>query len=65
MIKVEITSEAKCKHCVFLKGYTHLKKDGTASRRKRYVCANPESPEHQKFRRAIDLVCEQWKLITE
>lgn len=63
-MKLEIISDAKCKHCVFLKGYTYLKKDGTASRQRRYVCSNPGSPEYQKFRRSIDLVCEQWKLTT-
>lgn len=55
MTVIEWIRKAKCKDCVFLTA-------GYIGKRKRHVCRNAESPQHNSVRAKEDLVCDQWKL---
>lgn len=38
-MKIEITSDAKCKHCKYLKRECAYKKDGSLSKKSHIVCS--------------------------
>lgn len=62
MIKLEIISDARCKHCKFARKGTLMKKDGTYSSKTTTSCMNEKSKKFNQIISMRDLACDYLEL---
>lgn len=60
MAIIEITTEARCKHCKFLERGRLKNKDGNESKRVSHFCGNINSLRYKQVISLRDLVCSNW-----
>lgn len=59
---ITITTEARCKHCKYLKEEYKVKKDGSNYKRLSSFCGNIQSLRYKEQISKRDLVCNNWDI---